>query len=130
VTRRRSIHPCDRILAVNHDLDLLDAIRRALEDEGIEVEIARPERAFEAVRRGFQPNAILLDVRLADGSEQDLLAAVKREPATAGVPVIVMSAFPVTLRQLAPDVDAVLEKPFDVQALYDLLAEFCARGPR
>jgi CheY-like chemotaxis protein len=68
--------------------------------------------------REQRPDAILLDLRLPDLPGRDALARLRADPATAAIPVIVLSAVaedPAALAALGAS--AVVRKPFDPLAL-------------
>jgi CheY-like chemotaxis protein len=67
--------------------------------------------------RALQPDAILLDLNLADMSGVDVVNALRADPATAAIPIIVLSAdaTPARIAQLtAIGVAEYLTKPFDI----------------
>ena len=95
----------ERLLALNKSLRLLTATRG---DKGLEV--ARAER----------PDLILLDVHLTDMDGADVLRALRNDPATAGVPVVVVSADAMgdqieRMRELGAR--AYVTKPIDIDEL-------------
>ncbi|MGH2918862.1 MAG: PAS domain S-box protein [Solirubrobacteraceae bacterium] len=71
-----------------------------------------------------RPDLILLDLHLPDMHGRDVLEELKRDPATAAIPVVVLSAdaTPVQIGRLrAAGAAGYLTKPIDVQALLDLV---------
>ncbi len=80
------------ILVVEDEADLAELIRFNLEREGYEVRVAADGQAglHEALRR--PPHLLLLDRMLPLMSGDDLLAKLRREPATAAVPAIMLTA--------------------------------------
>jgi signal transduction histidine kinase/CheY-like chemotaxis protein len=78
------------------------------------------------------PDLILLDLHLPDLSGEEVLLRLRAEPATAAIPVVILSAdaTPGTIRRLlARGVDAYLTKPLDLRELQDVLQEIAARNP-
>jgi CheY-like chemotaxis protein/anti-sigma regulatory factor (Ser/Thr protein kinase) len=74
---------------------------------------------IDLVRR-HRPDLVLLDLHLPDVRGQVVLEQLKRDPATAGIPVAVLSAdaTPAQLeRLLAAGAVAYLTKPLDVESL-------------
>ncbi|MFN8524383.1 MAG: response regulator [Chloroflexota bacterium] len=68
------------------------------------------------------PDVITLDLMLPDGHAARILAALKREPRTADIPVVVLSAYTGGLRSLdRSQAAAVLTKPFGPVELLDVL---------
>jgi len=73
--------------------------------------------AHEAIHR-LRPCAVLLDLGLPYRSGASLLRELKADPATAIVPVVVVSAYTESLsRESAAQAAAVVPKPFELGAL-------------
>ena len=93
-------------------------VRTALEDDGYRVLLEAAGGAGIDDAREQRPAAIILDLMLPDLDGQDVLRALKADPATADIPVIVMSAVAGVLkpeeRQL---VQTVIRKPFELEDL-------------
>lgn len=82
-----------RVLVVDDEPHIGLLLRLQLESRGYELLLART--LFEA--RGVladpdRPDAMLLDLHLPDGSGVDLLREVRGRPATASMPVLVLTA--------------------------------------
>jgi CheY-like chemotaxis protein len=93
-------------------------VKTALEDDGYRVLLEAAGAAGIDAARGQRPAVIILDLMLPDLDGQDVLRALKDDPATAGIPVIVMSAVAAVLK---PDerqlVHTVIRKPFELEDL-------------
>lgn len=102
------------VLLVEDDVDATEICALTLAHEGFDVVTARSlAEAQERVRLSV-PDAVVLDCRLPDGDGLSLARAWRRQPAMAGVPVIVLTAF--SARQdmeaaLLAGADAFLVKP-------------------
>jgi signal transduction histidine kinase/ActR/RegA family two-component response regulator len=75
------------------------------------------------------PDLILLDLHLPDLNGDQVLSELKAEPATAAIPVVVLSADAsrgVIRRLLAEGAQAYLTKPIDLAELGELLDTFAA----
>ena len=73
-----------------------------------------------AIDRKPRPDLILLDLHLPDQHGREVLEQLKRDPATAAIPVVVLSAdaTPAQLEKLlAAGAAAYLTKPIDVESL-------------
>lgn len=80
-----------RVLYIEDDNDLRLAVRLALVAEGWEVvEASSAFDGLEALAR-CDPDVVLLDLGLPDGSGGDVLQRIKHEPSTAWLPVVVLS---------------------------------------
>ncbi|WP_322101435.1 response regulator [Paraburkholderia sp. J41] len=115
-----------RILLVDDDRDITDAVAMLLELEGHEVRSAtNGEGALQAIR-SFAPDVAFLDWKLPDMSGAQLLARLKAQPGTAHTRFVLLSGFvdPEAMRgetAAAPQArfDKTLTKPATIE---DLLA--------
>jgi signal transduction histidine kinase/ActR/RegA family two-component response regulator len=103
----------ERILVVEderHDADLIVAVAASCD---LRAEVVRGVAdAKEAVRRD-RPIGVVLDMRLADGRGEELLAYIKQGDPRGGVPVIVVSVEAEPTATLALGADDYLTKPID-----------------
>jgi CheY-like chemotaxis protein len=120
--------PCERVLVIDDNEDMLATMKDILELEGAVVRTARSaDDAVAVVAGGFDPSAIVLDVRLANGDHAEEVAnRLQSDPRSADVPIVLMSGDLQELRRLEPRVDATIAKPFDLDRLHDILGELCA----
>lgn len=109
-----------RVLVVDDDHAIRGFLAEALLDEGFEVRAAASgTQALEAIRKGWRPDLILLDLMMPD---MDGWAFRKAQRSLARglseVPVVVMSAAR-NLSQRVAEIEAraVFAKPFDLEAL-------------
>ncbi len=114
------------VVVVEDDPLMADLLGDLLSDEGYSVTVLPSAfGAREAVQRR-RPSAVVLDLGLPYRSGAALLADLKADPATASIPVVVVSAL---TEALPPDrsalAAAVIGKPFQLRALLDAL---CAAG--
>jgi len=80
------------ILVVDDEPDLLDLVAHHLEAAGfLVVKASRGLEGLEAAAR-TRPDAILLDLMLPDILGTEVLKRLRRTPATAGVPVVFLTA--------------------------------------
>ncbi len=122
-------HPCERVLVIEDDRDLLASIEEVLKDQGVDVAVAASaEEVLDVLRRGFRPNAILLDLLLGSDERagERLLKVLQSEPLSRGIPVAVMSGTPALLRRVGRLAQASLTKPFHPDELYETLGQLCA----
>ena len=71
-----------------------------------------------------QPDAILLDIMLPDVNGLDMCRQLRKNPATANVPIIMISAYapPLTKEASEAGANAYLVKPINLQSLKSTLA--------
>ena len=99
------------VLLVEDDRRSADLMRILLADQGFRVlHAASGEEALDAVAREL-PAAVVLDIRLPGISGWEVLARVKGDPASADVPVIVVSILDERGRGYALGADDYLVKP-------------------
>lgn len=112
-----------RVLVVEDDREIREAIACCLEDLGVEA--VRAEDGLEALARlseGPAPQAILLDLCMPRLDGHGFLREMRQKPEYAHIPVISMTA--ATDAALPPS-NAHLPKPFDYDELAQILASLC-----
>ena len=120
-----------RILVVDDDEDARVLLMRALAKSALALEVATAadgRQALEAVARR-PPHAIITDVMMPRLDGFDLCAALRADPATKDIPVIMVTALEGERdrqRGLAVGADAYLTKPFSWSILTEQLAELLA----
>jgi DNA-binding response OmpR family regulator len=79
--------------------------------------------------RDWKPDLILMDIMLPGVDGGTLIARLRQDPETAELPIIAMSASR-TLRDRSDELeaDALLSKPFDVDALLVQVQFLLSRG--
>ena len=104
-------------LVIEHDRWIRLVMCDVLAQAGFRV--ASASNGFSAVRLARrEPLAlVVLDLVLPEQSGLSVLAELKATPATAHVPVIVISGHPHALRDAVTQADAVIAKPFETDTL-------------
>ncbi|HEX9991934.1 MAG TPA: response regulator [Acidimicrobiales bacterium] len=113
------------VLVVDDDPVILKLLEVNFQMDGFDVVCARDGEEALAVARSRQPDVIVTDVMMPKVSGLDLLAALREDPATKGIPVLLLSA-----RAQATDVREGLEagaddyvtKPFEPLDLAERVA--------
>lgn len=85
--------PSRHLLVVDDEPHIGFVLRPFLEQLGYRVSFARTlDEARSALRASPPTDGLLLDLHLPDGSGLDLLRDLRKERATAGLPVLVLTA--------------------------------------
>jgi two-component system, OmpR family, phosphate regulon response regulator PhoB len=82
----------ERILLIEDEPDIAEVLQYNLEKEGFEVETAhRGDTGLEVIRRGA-PDLLLLDLMLPGIDGLELTRLLKRDTATARLPIVMLTA--------------------------------------
>lgn len=110
-----------RILYVEDDTDIQEIATLALETVGgFTVQVCSSGRDALDAATAFMPDCVLLDVMMPGMDGPATLAALRADAATAGIPVIFMTAKvqPAEVEQLSSlGAIGVIAKPFDPMTL-------------
>ena len=108
------------VLAADDDEDILELVRLRLSRSGYETVLARNgAEALEAARQR-KPDVALLDVSMPAMTGYEVTAALKRDPITKDIPVILLTARAQTAdvaKGFEAGADDYITKPFSPQAL-------------
>lgn len=116
--------PVRRVMVVEDDRDVRDAVEEVLQDHGLRTIAAANGALALALLRAAgaePPGLILLDLMMPVMDGIELLAELRSDPELARIPVVVTSAGITVL-----DGVAHLPKPFDLEALVALVRHYCA----
>jgi signal transduction histidine kinase len=117
------------VLIVDDDRALAQTIAATLDPEGIKTVIARNGSQALELARTHRPDLVLLDVMTSGKSGLEVCAALKKEPVTASIPVIILTAKadPTSrMAGIAAGADEYLTKPFSPTQLAALVCEALA----
>jgi CheY-like chemotaxis protein len=118
-----------RILVVDDEASMRFLLRLAFELSGHQVEEApNGLAAIHEVENGRAPDLGATDFMMPLMNGGELIARLRANPATRGVPIILVSASPGSERKTAAD--AFFRKPFDPAALADCAAHLLQRSRR
>ncbi len=114
------------VLVVDDDPGIVDFVRAALEDEGYAV-VTTVGGYTMAVAYDLRPAVILLDIAMPDMDGVEVSKRLRRDPRTASIPIIVMSAQDrLQAASALMPVDDRLPKPFELDHLYEKVAYWAA----
>jgi DNA-binding response OmpR family regulator len=118
-----------RVLVVEDDKIALAALSRILMMSGYEV-LCADSLARAAAQLVWQPDFVLLDLMLPDGSGLDLLARIRRRDEPICVAILSGAGEELMLRAARLRPDAVFRKPIDLGRLLEWLKNPVASAPR
>ena len=114
-----------KILVIDDDVDILEALKISLESEGYETKVT-PDgtTAIEQVR-AYRPDLILLDIMLSGCDGRDIASCLKKELDLKNIPIVMISAKQMA-EQSALDcgASAFLPKPFAMDTLYSTVKAY------
>lgn len=120
-----------KVLLVEDDPNLSDAIREGLSDEGIDsVVVSTVSDAVKAIQVQ-RPDAVVLDLMLGAESGMDVLRTVRSN--RDQTPILILSALGTTehrIRGLHAGADDYLVKPFEIKELHARLVALVRRSQR
>ena len=107
------------VLVVDDELDIADAVRSILEDEGYHVVVCANGR--EALQRldTARPDLAIVDIMMPVMNGFETIRAIRKHPEFSKLPVLIMSAIDPSVKPPEYDSAGFLKKPF---SLKDLLA--------
>jgi len=122
--------PAKLVLLVEDETDLADVIRYNLEREGYACrQIADGDAAFKTAKE-CRPDLILLDRMLPGRPGDEIVAELRRDLATASIPIAILSAKTEETDQLvgfALGADDYITKPFSMKVLIARLGALLRR---
>jgi len=117
-----------KILVVDDDPDILDALQFMLEDAGYEVATTEKGDYAENLHdtNGGLPDVIILDVLLSGKDGRLICQRLKGQEETRHIPIIMISAHPNARQSVkAVGADDFVAKPFDMDELLAKIAKYC-----
>lgn len=118
-----------RVLIIEDDVDILEALQLTLEVNGYEVKSAtRGNEGFE-VASTFRPDLIIIDYFLAGSNGATICRTLKQTKSTKDIPVMMTSAHPAAYQAgIAHGIDAFLAKPFSIVEFMDKVVQSMNRS--
>lgn len=83
-------------LIVDDSMLIRHTISRAMEKHGFRVEMATNGMAALEALKNFRPDVIFTDLQMPKLSGQELIDALKANPETANIPIVVVAAKPLS----------------------------------
>jgi DNA-binding response OmpR family regulator len=117
------------VLCADDDRDILALLALRLERAGFRVVQAVDGEQALSLARELLPDVLVLDVMMPRMSGTDVLAALRADPTTAGLRVVLLSARAQEAdveRGLEAGADAYLSKPFQAPELVELVGRLAS----
>lgn len=116
-----------RIVVANDDVDLLETCREVLESAGHTIRAVASGRLALQLARQWSPDLILVDWKMPDMEGTAAIRALRGDPRTASLPILMMSGSDSGPRAAAQaGASGFLRKPFDADELVSRIAEMLA----
>ncbi len=112
------------IAVIDDTEDILEALDIVLTSEGFKVVTSTTDVYISDIINGKKelPDLILLDVLLSGQDGRLLVRALKNEPDTAKIPIVMMSAHPNVEKSIRESgADDFLSKPFEIDDLIKVI---------
>ena len=109
-----------KILVIDDDVLIRETVKASLRHEGFEVATLEAPMLTAAVVKAQKPDAIILDLYMPGVNGLDLCRALKKDPETAKVPILIFTASSDTVDVLAGIQAGALEyvaKPVEPEVL-------------
>lgn len=111
-----------RILVVDDDQGVLDTAERVLSGDGhIPILTGSPQSVLQ-IALSLRPRAIFLDVLMPGFDGWDVLLALKTDPATSAIPVLMIGMLGEQGRALEAGAAGVVSKPLDAAKMRAAMA--------
>jgi CheY-like chemotaxis protein len=108
------------ILVVDDEESLCELLAEILAGDYEVIKAFNGKTAYELARQA-KPDLIVSDVMMPQMSGVELLKAIRNDPDTAYIPVILLSAVP--LKAKVAEASAFLAKPFEIEVLEKVVAK-------
>jgi len=112
-----------KILVVDDNPDILDALQQILEMDGYDVVATTDGRKVLHMMHAEHPDLLLLDIWLPGCDGKDLCRQIKQQESSCQFPVLLMSAHRDIQQMVAQaSADGFIQKPFEMKTLLTTVA--------
>lgn len=119
----------DHILVVDDDPDIGTMIRMMLEYKGYRVTLLERAEKVGEILSANKINLIIMDMLLSGMNGTDICVALKKDPVTASIPIIMISAHP-NARELClhAGADDFIAKPFEMKDILSKISRLITKA--
>ncbi|MGA7214129.1 MAG: response regulator [Terrimicrobiaceae bacterium] len=117
------------VLVIDDDQDATELLKRSLSKAGYGVVVAYSGAAGLEIARKLRPAAITLDVMMPGMDGWSVLTTLKSDPATASIPVIMVTMLQDRQFGFTLGASEFLTKPIDQEKLRRIVSTYCGRPP-
>lgn len=116
------------VLVVEDDDEIRQTLRDVLESEGYDViTTANGKEALERLEEIEAPGLMVVDLMMPVMSGEQFLTAVRQREEYAGIPAVVLSAWPLDASKLDGQAQDFVKKPVALDRLLDAVERYCVR---
>ena len=112
-----------KILIVDDDSELQAVFPMLFQHRNFEIKSVLNISDVEAVIRDFKPDLILLDIWIGDIDGRIVCNYLKSHDETASIPIVLISAVLIDIDDAHCQPDAIVQKPFEVDYLLEVMDE-------
>jgi CheY-like chemotaxis protein len=111
------------ILVVDDEFGIAEALSSTLTDEGYRVFTAANGKQGWTMLAEVKPDLVIVDYMMPIWSGPRMIEAMREDPSSANIPVIMMSAVARPEATTTDGYAAYLRKPFDLDTLLEIVAK-------
>lgn len=118
--------PAARILVVDDDPEIVMMLSTRLAKRGYQVTTASDGHAALELAKSELPDLVLLDVMMPGKSGWEVARALKQDPATANIKIVMVTAIGEQVNEITSPLygaDAHIDKPFEFDRLEKVIAQ-------
>jgi DNA-binding response OmpR family regulator len=117
-----------KILVIDDDKDIIDAIQIILQLQGYTVATSAKGDETYAMVYDFKPDLVLLDVLMSGSDGRTICKKLKHDKVTTAIPIVMMSAHPSAVKEyLQCGANDFLAKPFETDDLIKIVKKHLNR---
>ncbi|WP_316736509.1 two-component system response regulator [Pedobacter aquatilis] len=118
-----------KILIVDDDLNFLNLLKEDLEEKGFIVSALPQANLISEYVENFNPNLILLDIKLENIDGRLICNDLKSSLVTGHIPIIMITGLSYNeISEIDCDADAIIGKPFSIDNLVRTIEDLLQNG--